>query len=276
MPKNYCPVRIKNPISKNSLVRLLANQKMHIVFSGQDFADYKMDVVGDYLAVEEVSEVHDGWMASIYQKTNLISYHDSSLLLGGINLFDTANSKTASLCVVTNNENNDFLRVINPVNSFCNLSPDQVLDVVFYGGINENWAAYPSPKELCLELIQNSIKPTKHIMKDEKTPLMEYFFRFRFTQHSIEKLSHLPFAKMEAGSIVFVNSKQQRGVLRVTCCWRGKSSIYKALLLPRIPSHNFNFFGKKQNKMCLQSKVVFKKIESNSLDHGCTVLQSKV
>ena len=276
MLKNYCPVRIKNPVSKNSLVRLLTDQKMHIIFCGQHFADYKLDVVGDYIEVEEVSEVDDGWMASICQKTNLIDYHDSTLLLGGINFLDNTNNKMASLCVVSSSDNNDYLRVINPINSFCNLSPDQVLDVVFYGSINDCWAAHLSSKDLCLEMIQSSIKPTKHILKNEKTPLMEYFFRFRFNRSSIETLSSLPFAKMDGGFILFLNSKQQRSVLKVTCCWRGKNSIYKALLLPKIPSHNFNFFGKKQNKQCLQSKVSFEKIESNSLDYGCTVLLSKV
>lgn len=278
MSKNYCPVRIKNPATKNSLVRLLTDQKMHILFSGKEYSEYKIDVVGDYLAVEDVSEIEEGWMASIYQKSNLISYFESSLLLGGINLFDKNNTNAASFCVVSNSQNNDYLRVINPKNSFCNLSPDQVLDVVIYGSLNDNWTAYPSHKDLSLELIQHSTKPTKHLMSDGKSLMIEYFFRFRFNHKSVETLSHMPFAKMDAGSVLFVNSKKQRGEINVTCCWRGKSSIYKALLLPKMPNvtnHNFSYFGKKANRSCVCASINLRKIDSNDLSSGCTVIQSK-
>jgi hypothetical protein len=278
MQKNYCPIRIKNPNSKNSLVRLLAGQKMHIIFNDKSFQDYKLDLTGSFLSVEEVTEVPDGWMVSVSQKTEIIKYFESTLYLGGVNLFDGKNQHKASLCVVSNNENNDYLRVIEPRNITCNITPDQVLDVVFYGNMNERWTAYPSGKDICVEMLQHYIRSNKNICPEgsSEKPLIEHFFRFRFDRKSINYLSDLPYAKHDGGHILFVNSNNERSILKITCSWRGKNSIYKALLLPRIPFANNNIIGKKQAKQCLRSSIMIEKIESNVLESGCNVLLAKV
>ena len=278
MEKHYCPVKIKNPNSKDSLVRLLNGQKIHIVFDERQYDDYKLDLTGAFLSVDEVTEVRNGWMVSVAQKTDLISYFDSTLFLGGINFFDSTNQNKASLCVVSSHENNDYLRVVNPNNVTCSISPSQVLDVVFHSGPNEKWDAFPSGKDICVELIQHYIRGSKNFCSEscDTNPLMEHFFRFRFNRKSIEYLSELPYAKHDGGHIIFTNSKNQHSVLRLTCVWRGKTSIYKALLLPRIPVANTSIFVKKQGKKCMRASVTIEKIESKSLEDGCNVLLAKM
>ena len=66
---------------------------------------------------------------------------------------------------------------------------------------------------------------------DENKNIIEHFFRFRYDQHSVEYLSKVPYAKHDGGHILFVNSKEEKTMLNLTCVWRGKNSIYKALLL---------------------------------------------
>lgn len=278
MQKKYCPIRIKNPNSKSSLVRLLSGQKMHIIFDDKSFQDYKLDLSGQFLFVEETTETNDGWMVSVAQKTEIINYFDSTLYLGGVNLFDGKNQNKSSFCVVSNNENNDFLRIINPRNTTCSMSADQVLDVVFYGSMNERWNAYPSGKDICVEMLQHYIRGSKNSCSEFCTekPTVEHFFRFRFDRKSINYLSDLPYAKHDGGHILFVNSNNERSILKITCSWRGKNSIYKALLLPRIPFANNSIINRKQPKQCLSSSVVIKKIESEFLESGCNVLLSKV
>ena len=277
MKKNYCPVKIKNPSSKNSLVQLLSGQKMNIFFDGKDYQDYKIDISGTFLKVDEVSETSNGWMTSISQKKDIIKYNESALFLGGINFFDGNNENKSSLCVVSNHKNDDYLRVINPKNISCNLRPNQVLDVVVHSDIAEKWQCFISCGDLHLELIQNSTRVERNICDGEfdSQPAFEYFFRFRFDQKSIEYLSELPFSKYDGGHIIFINSNNEKRIIKVYCSWRGKSSIYKALLLPKIPTTNINFLGKKPKK-CFHSVVVVSIIKSEELEFGCNVLFSKV
>ena len=120
MQKTYCPIRIKNPNAKDSLVRLLDKQKIHIIFD-EKYNDYKVDLTGQYLTVDEVKEVQDGWMVTISQIDDRITYRDSALFLGGINFYDEENEKKSSLCVMTNHQNNDFVRIIDPKNCTCTI-----------------------------------------------------------------------------------------------------------------------------------------------------------
>ena len=277
MQKNYCPVKIKNPVSKNSLVRLLSNQKMHIIFDDDNFQDYKIDVNGNFLEVEKVSETDSGWMIAVAQKTDLIKYNDSTLYLGGINFYDAEEEKKASLCVVTNHENNSYLRVINPSNTFCTMSPNQVLDVVFYSDPHEKYIPYACGKDICLEMIQYYARHNKNVCEKtyEESIITEHVFRFRFDHKSIEFLSKQPFIRHDGGHILFQNYSNEKIILKIFCAWRGKDSIYKALLLPRIPFSHMNIFAKKQSKVCLKAVTELKKIDDNKLESGCNVLMSR-
>lgn len=273
MQKKYYPVRIKNPSSKDSLVCLLAGQKINIIFDKEENQDLKCEVSG-HLFVEEVVEIKNGWMISICQKKDEIDYCESSLYLGNINFFDDDNKKKASLCVVAKNENDNFLKIIDPENIKFNLYPSQILDVSFISDSSVRWESQTSGKDMCLEQIQYVIKPKKDININDN--LIEHFFRFRFSASSIEYISEMPYAKYDGGKIVFTNNKKDKNVLQVVCAWRGKESIYKALLLPKIPNHSIMPFIQKINKKCLQSNISLKIIDCSELDSGCNVLLSKV
>lgn len=277
MQKNYCPVKIKNPVSKNSLIRLLSNQRMHIIFDTEYFQDYKIDVTGNFLEVEKVSEIENGWMIVVSQKTNLITYKDSPLYLGNVNFFDESDQNKASLCVVSEHQNNAYLRVINPKNVSCTISPNQVLDVLFYTELDDTFTAFPSGKDVRMELIQHFIKHNKIINEKtyEETVSAEHLFRFRFDHKSIEFLSSHPFVKHEGGEINFLNRKNESHNLKLFCAWRGKDSIYKALLLPRIPISNMNIIAKKSQKVCMKANTQLKRQEADKLESGCNVLMSR-
>ena len=271
MEKNYCPVRIKNPNTKDCLIRLLGGQKLLVAFVGKNFYEYKLELNSDYLAVEEMRKTPHGWEISIAQKTELIHYHDSTLYLGNVIFYDDADECKASLCVVTQNDNNDYLRVIDPKNTSCNLSPNQVLDVVMHGTFFERWQASCLGQNLQLELIQHFVRHSKTAAHDP----LEFFFRFRFDHNSINFLANLPFAKHSGGKITFINSKNERRNIDVTCCWRGKDSIYKALLLPKFANNSHFPIDKNLKKTCKKAVVELQRIESEGLYDGCTVLLSK-
>lgn len=275
MTKNYCPVRIKNPNSKDSIVRLLDKQKIHIIFDKFEFNDYKINLSGQYLEIDEVNEIENGWMVSVLQKH--LNYHDSTLFLGGIQFFDENDEQKASLCVISSNSNNDYIRVMNPQNETCTISPNQVLDVVMHSETGDMWSAQTYGKDICLELIQHFIRGIKSFCSEgcENKIVFEHFFRFRLDRKSIEYLSKQPYAKHDGGQIVLLNSKNERSAIKVVCVWRGKSSIYKALLLPRIPIvTNQNVF-KKPIKKCMMASVKIHKMNS-TLEENCNILLAKV
>jgi hypothetical protein len=271
MHKNYSPVRIKNPTNKNCVVRLLTDQKLHVIFDKKEFLEYRLDISGSYLSVDDISEIANGWMATVSQNSKF-TFFDNTVLLGSVNIYDNQNVLTSSLCVLSKNDNDDYLRIINPDNINCNLEPNQILDVVFYTDERlQRWSAFPAGKNLCLELIQHTVRTSR----ESSCGAFEHLFRFRFNSRSVEFISEQPFGKYEGGQVYFLNNKNEKSTIKITCSWRGKSSIYKALLLPRMPVGN-SVVAIKKKKQFLKSDVILKKMVSTEIDFGCNVLMSRV
>jgi len=272
MSKKYSPVRLRNPNTKNHTVRLLSGQKLHLVFDGEKFLEYKLDLKSSFLVIEEITEISNGWMAFVSQES-VPNFDENTLFLGEIDLYSDKNEIDASLCILSQNQNNDFLRIINPVSQSCVLEPNQVLDVVFQSDdLSKKFYPIVAGSDLELELIQ-------HLVRTPRVPLsnaacVENFFRFRFTSESIHYISEQPYAKYNAGMIQFATNKNDAHELKVVCSWRGKPSVYKALLLPKIPNCDLGQVRKCKRQM-MQSNVVVKNVDSDSLEDGCNVLLSK-
>lgn len=272
MSKKYSPVKIVNPKSKDHTVRLLAGQKLNLVFDQKEFIDYKLDIKSSFLNVEEVSEIPNGWMAVIAQET-VPQNDDNTLFLGEVKLYGSTNQINASLCVLSKHQNNDFLCVYNPKDQTCVLEPNQVLDVIFQTKDFSKVQAYLSVADLGLELLQYSLRSPRKPGKDKL--LVEHFFRFRFTAESIQHLSEQPYGKYQGGSIKFLCPNSDISVLKIVCAWKGKNSIYKALLLPRLPVCDVHPFYRKTKKQALQSDVTVRKIIGSDLESGCNVVLAK-
>jgi len=270
MPKDYSPVKLKNPAAHGVMVRLLHGQKLQLHFEGPQNIENKMEVIGDFLTVDDILREGDGWLATISQNRPVIL--DNTLYLGCISLFGQEDKRVGSVCVVSKNSNDDVMTVINPKSQFCNVELNQVLDVIVQtDSVASRYAAYPVCGDLCMELIQQYCKPCQMNGCDG----LEHVFRFRFDSQSVDKFSSRPVGKFDGGQILFVSSRGHRRTLKLICSWRGKSSVYKALLLPRIPSSNAIASYKKQKKVCLKSDVSLRRIDSEDLEAGCNVLLSK-
>lgn len=273
MQKEYSPVRIKNPNQKHVLIRLLLGQKLNVIFDKQELQDNKIDIVGKYLVVDDVQEINSGWMATISQEIEKINFTDNTLFLGVVNIYNSNHIHDASLCVVSQNDNDDYLRVIDPVTDSCNLEANQMLDVVFHSNdLNLRWQAFPCGMNLCLEQLQYVIKQPRIYCGYA----YEHFFRFRYNISSIRYISEQPYGKYDGGHILFTSNRQDKSMLKLTCTWRNKNSPYRALLMPKIPvSCSTNIF-KKFKKQVMHSEVEITKIDDQSLDTGCTVVVSRI
>lgn len=273
MQKKYAPVKLRNPSTKNALVRLLQGQQLNIVFDNPNFLEHKIDIAGSFLQVEEISEVRSGWAATITQKVDLVQ--QNTLFLGEVNLYDSSNNKSASLCVVTQAENNDILQIVNPSTCNVSLDPGQVLEVNFWSkDFNNMWRAFPSAKDLELEFLH---PPQMRPYSRDGEPMVEQVFRFRLNKRSIEFLSGRSCGRYEAGHILFSNS-QKNCILGVSCAWRAKGSIYKALLLPKVTTplaipalKAFN----RHSKSCRQAQVELVAFDFSELDYGCNIMISR-
>ena len=271
MQKQYAPVRVKNPSSKNALIRLLHGQQLNLVFDKPDFLEYKIDISGSLLVVNDIIRINSGWIANITQKTQDINL-ESALYLGEINLYNNDNIKSSNLCVVTNASNNDVLRIVNPTNCSISIEPHQVLEVVFIGkNLNERWMPFPSGRELVLEQIQHSFH--KSCNSKSCDTMLEEIHRFRFNAASIEYLSEKPFGKYDGGNLFFTGVGRNC-MLDVTCSWKGKGQLYNALLLPKHIAPVSAFRGIGRIKKCLQANVMLHKMDCATLETGCTVLTS--
>jgi len=273
MQKTYSPVRIKNPSQKHSLVRLLSGQKLNVIFDKEEFQDYRLDIAGHYLAVAEVSQITTGWMATIIQESEKIDFDENTLFLGAINLYNGKDIHSASLCVVSQSTNDDILRIINPLHISCNLEPNQIMDVVFYtNDHNMRWSSFSSGLNLCVEQLQYVVRQPKIYSGF----FYEHFFRFRYNSTSIQYVSEQPYGKYDGGHILFANSKSEKSMIKLTCAWRGKGSVYKALLVPKLPPLCSLNVYRKQKKQAIQCDVQFKIIEDDNLETGCNVLISRI
>ena len=252
------------------MVRLLQDQKLQLLFNDVSFESTKIDVSGNFIMVEDVAAEEGGWVATISQNRPIAV--DNTLYLGNINIYDGANQRQGSLCVVSKNGNDDVLTVVNPKNNVCNMELNQVLDVVFQTDNHlDSYFAFPVGNDLCTEEIQHFSK----VSSPEGKICVEHMFRFRFNLTSVERLSEKPVGKYDGGQIVFLNSRNEKFTIRLVCSWRCRSSIYKALLLPRIPSSNAMSAFKKQKKQCMKTDITLVEIESTEIDSGCNVLLSK-
>lgn len=272
MQKKYAPVRVKNPASKHALVRLLQGQQLNLVFDRPEYLESKLDICGSLLAVDDIEQTKKGWTATISQRAGLD--FDIPLFLGEVKLYDGSNRNNASICVVTAAPKNDVLRVINPDNCHFTMQPNQVLEVVIQSkDYHDSWQAYPSGPEMVLEQIQHVVRSGCSLGSCDV--VAEHLFRFRFDQPSIQYLSGKPHAKYDGGTVHFA-SATGRKTLSVTCSWRGRSSIYKALLLPKIPGpRDFSLVRPRVKKQAQEAAVELKRMECKTLEHGCNVLISR-
>ena len=273
MHKKYSPVRIKNPENKHVLIRLWDGQSLDLIFDKQEFQEHKIDIVGHYLSVADVKQITNGWMATIVQQIDTNHPYDNTFFLGGVNLYDLNNKNSASLCVVTNHQNTDILTINNPKHLCCNLEVNQLLDVVFHSqDIHEKWSVYPSGMNICVEQLQYVVRQAKA----QPSNVFEHFFRFRFNMSSVQYISEQPYGKYDGGHLLFCNNKNERSLVKLTCCWRGKNSAYKALLVPRMPqASTATSLFKKLKKQAMQSDVKLTMVKEKKLDYGCNVIVSK-
>jgi len=276
MYKQYAPVKVKNPVKNNCLIRLLDGQNIDVVFDSQLFNEHRVHLVSDFLSIVSIREIANGWMASIEQNERVNEHKSSTLYLGNVNFYDKQNTKTASLCVVTNNENHDFLKIINPKNNICQIEPNQILEIVlFTDSATKRFSPLVVGSDLLLEQLQYCVKcPSDWKKQPKERVLFEHCFKFRYTSESIKILSEQSYGKYEGGSIAFFNAQIPEFQVHLVCNWRGKNSIFKALLFPKIPTCQVDII-KKSKKQIFETQVSLKKIKYNKLEDGCNVVLSK-
>lgn len=252
------------------MARLLEDQKLQIVFEKGKYSNHKIDVAGEFLMVEDVSQSEIGWTATIAQNRPVESVN--TLCLGCVNLYDGTNCRAGSVCVVSSSGNDDFITVMNPRQQICCLELNQVLDVVFRCALShQRYTAFPVAGELCTEEIQHFTKPAFSNGKQ----FVEHMFRFRFNSESVERYSEKPTGRYDGGQILFMSSSGEKHSLKLICSWRGRSSVYKALLLPKIPSSSAAQPLRRSKKQCMRTEIQLRRIPEAPLDDGCNVLMSR-
>ena len=277
--EKYSPIQIRNPLSQQYLVRLLPAQRLDLVFTKPEFQACSVNISGDFLRLDDVEEVRNGWVASISQLVNY-SPLDTSLFLGEITVFDEKGI-ASTLCVVNDSPKADYFRAIQPTNNNLRLEPHQVLDVLFYSEeCGEEWDCSVGVGELQLEQIDYCSRYPSYIellTPYNKWPVEEHYFRFRLNARSIELVQTLPQGRYDGGSLYFskINGNLQRSTLRIVYNWREKKSpVYKALLLPKTRSgykaHQYR--QPKKPKEAMQSTVALRKIECEEMEAGCNVI----
>jgi hypothetical protein len=278
--EKYSPVQIRNPLSKHHLVRLLPAQRLNLVFTKPEFQACSVNISGDFLRLDDVEQVRNGWTAAISQLMNFPPI-DASLFLGEVNVFDD-NGVISTLCVVSDSPNADYFRAIQPTNNNFRLEPHQVLDVLFYSdSFDERWNCCINGGQLRLEQIDHCVRYPSYLellTPYAKWPVEEHYFRFRLDTQSIELVQRLPQGHYDGGSLSFIkeNGNLQRSTLRIVYNWRDKkSTVYKALLLPRNQGGNkvhHAHFKQRKPKQAMQSEIVLRKIECEEMESGCNVI----
>lgn len=277
----YAPVQIRNPVSKNHIVRLHRGQKITLVFNRPEFRQCSVNISGDFLLLDEIVPIRNGWSATISQTAD-ISSHDVTHFLGEVNVLD-AEGVVASLCVLTES-NGNFFKIVQPNDSLFRLEPHQVLDVLFYAAdYGEQWSCEVGAGELRLEQIAYTTRPWQetHLLgRISEWAVEEHHFRFRLDSSSVELVQSLPNGKYNGGRLLFSNGLQ-RSNLSIVYNWRQKKTVYKALLLPKQRNDQHQIYRphyKKKPKQLMQAEVILKRIEygeDDLLDAGCNVIFTK-
>jgi len=284
--EKYSPVQIRNPISRDHLVRLLPKQKLHLVFTKPEFRSCSVSIAGDFLKLDDIEQVKNGWVASISQSWDIKEIINTSLYLGEINVM-SSDGLVASLCVVSDVANADCLRVVQPTINQFRIEPHQVLDVMFYSlEFGDQWVCTAGAGKLNMEQIDQCsrtfggfdapISPSSN-----QWPVEEHYFRFRLDAPSIELIQSLPHGRYDGGNLSFfkTNGTLNRSNIQIVLNWRDKkTTVYKALLLPRNPQQGVLKVHYRQNKKtncAIQSTIVLKKIECDEIDAGCNVIFAK-
>lgn len=277
----YAPVQVRNPVSKHHIVRLLPGQRLDLVFTKPEFQACSVNISGDFLRLDDIEQVRNGWTASISQLVNF-SPVDASLFLGEVNVFDE-NGIVATLCVVTDSPNTDYFRAIDPTNNHFRLEPHQVLDVLFYSdSFNEEWVCDVMAGQLVLEQIDHCRRYPNYLEllpPANKWPVEEHYFRFRLDARSIDLVQSLPHGRYDGGSLSFIkqNGNLQRSNLSIVYNWRDKKkAVYKALLLPKKVGEGRQHYGhfkqQRKQKQAMQSTITLRKIECEEMEVGCNVI----
>ena len=84
--QNYSPVKIRNPISKEHIVRLLNGQKLDLIFNKPQFEVCKLEIYSDFIQLDETLEDENFWCASFSQIHLLNELLNSNVFLGEINI----------------------------------------------------------------------------------------------------------------------------------------------------------------------------------------------
>lgn len=284
--EKYSPVQIRNPISREHLVRLLPKQKLQLVFTKPEFRSCSVNISGDFLKLDDIEQVKNGWVASISQSWDVEEIINTSLYLGEINVMGD-DGLVASLCVVSGVANADCLRVVQPTINQFRLEPHQVLDVLFYSPEwGDQWVCTAGAGQLKMEQIDQCSRTfggfdAPILSSSDQWPVEEHYFRFRLDASSIELVQSLPHGRYDGGSLSFfkTNGTLNRSNIQIVLNWRDKkTTVYKALLLPKNAQCEVKSQYKQQNKKpkhAMQSTIVLKKIECDEMDAGCNIIFAK-
>jgi hypothetical protein len=276
--EKYSPVQIRNPISREHLVRLLPKQKLQLVFTKPEFRSCSVNVSGDFLKLDDIEQVKNGWVASISQVRDIEGVINTSLYLGEINVMGS--DELISLCVVSDVANAECLRVIQPTINQFRIEPHQVLDVLFYSlEWGDQWVCTTGAGQLNMEQIDQCSRTFGGFDApiNGQWPVEEHYFRFRLDASSIELIQSLPHGRYDGGNLSFfkTNGTLNRSNIQIVLNWRDKkTTVYKALLLPKNAQSGVKQHNKKP-KCAMQSTIVLKNIEYDEMDAGCNVIFAK-
>lgn len=262
----------------------MPKQKLNLVFTKPEFNSCSVNVSGDFLKLDDIEQVKNGWVASIIQSWDVEEIINTSLYLGEINVMGS-DGLVASLCVVSDVADANCLRVVQPTINQFRLEPHQVLDVLFYSPEwGDQWVCTSGAGELKMEQIDQCSRTfggfDAPFSSNSQWPVEEHYFRFRLDVSSVERIQNLPHGRYDGGCLSFfkTNGTLNRSNIQIVLNWRNKKTpVYRALLLPRNSQCEAKAQYKQKNKKpkcAMQSTVILKKIEYD-IDADCNVIFTK-
>lgn len=292
----YAPVKIRNP-QNESLVRLLPNQNVHLIFDRPEYEDVLLTCNSEFIEYDMVASRPEKKLFAYRQKRDFSDWSRVSNVAFGSIIVRRANQDDLNLNLVLKSTNkSDVITVINP-NGQIVIEPQQTLHVVLYDAVDPltvwkdslDWCA----NGLKLEKVHWSSVSKSSYKRDESgqlfcrlpraevhsecrlrpcpTYVQEQHYWFRFDSHSLrwlEKLENgthvvcsLAFRNKPVSNIVFSHTLQ----VNVNLTHRNRIQTYQVVFQnshrPRMPGP------------CRQ-KVTIKPLDY-SLDFGCRSLQIK-
>ena len=257
MTKKYSPVKVRNPVSSQHIVKLHPTQGFELVFAPwYDISDF--DLRSEFLRIDDHIENNDGSQVIKFSQMFDLGHwaNISNFVLGEVLLASNYNANLCAVLCTDNPNKQDLITVCNPTGLDLKFEPNQIIEVVIFDekvGIQALWDCHIECGDLGFQVEQigreiyrpytltpNNVDDVYHVCPRVMNTVCctQQHFWFRCDSSTISNITNGGYGSFSGGRLIFSahDFEKRRHIhreLNLHISYKSPKQIHQALLCPK-------------------------------------------